>query len=325
MKKNSIILFYFFLTLLLFVTGCDGQQPSSKTYTVGVVNLNIHLEKVFNGFKKGLTKQGYIEGRNIVYIYNGPHKNLKDIGDDLRSMADQDVDLIFSITTPATKKAKEIAGKADIPVVFAPVFDPVRSGIVNSLIKPGKGITGIKVGGNVGKALEWFLKVSPATKKILVPFTKNNQATIQCLDELQNAAEKLNVHLIVSEVTDKKDLTRLLTNIPPDVDGLWLLNSHFLVTRISLYVNAALEFKLPFGTATSQADKGALISYGQNAFRTGELAANLAHKILQGSPTNEQPVESTDYFLGINLQTAEAIGINIPDDILQAAATIIRQ
>ena len=325
MKKNSLIIFCSLLTLLLFVTGCDKQQPASRTYTVGVVNLNIHLEKVYTGFKKGLTKYGYIEGQNIVYIYNGPHKNLKDIESDLMSMVDQHVDLIFSITTPATKKAKKIAGKADIPVVFAPVFAPVKSGIVNSLIKPGKGITGIKVGGNVGKALEWFLKTAPGTKKILVPFTKNNQATIQSLHELQNAAEKLKVNLIESEITDIKNLTFLLTNIPPDVDGLWLLNSHFLVTHISLFLNAASQFKLPFGTATSQADKGALISYGQDTFRTGELAAGLAHKILQGTSPNEQPVESTDYFLGINLKTAKIIGIDIPDDILQAAATIIRQ
>jgi putative ABC transport system substrate-binding protein len=325
MKKKSILVFYFSLILLLFVTGCEKQRHATKNYTIGVVNLNKHLEKVYNGFKEGLAKRGYIEGRNITYIYNGPRMNTKDIENDLAAMVDQHVDLIFSITTPATKKAKKIAGKAEIPVVFAPGFDPVKSGIVKSLVNPGKGVTGIKVGGNTGKALEWYLKVSPGTKTILVPFTKSNQATVQSMEELRIAAEKLQVNLIESEVTDKKGLTYLLEQTPPDIDGLWLLNSHFLVANISLYINAANELKLPLGTATSQADKGALVSYGQDAFRTGELAADLAHNILQGSPSRPQPVEATDYFLGINLKTAETLGINIPDHILQAADVIFRQ
>ena len=78
------------------------------------------------------------------------------------------------------------------------------------------------------------------------------------------------------------------------------------------------------GSSTSQVDDGLMVSYGQNAFRTGELTAGLAHKILQGRSPAELPVEVTDFFLGINLITADSIGIDISDDILHVADTIIR-
>ena len=117
---------------------------------------------------------------------------------------------------------------------------------------------------------------------------------------------------------------QFLDNLPGDIDALWLLNSHFLVKHTELYVEAAIKHRLPLGSGTSQVDDGVMVSYGQNAFRTGELAAGLAHKVLQGRSPSELPVEVTDFFLGINLKTAASIGIDISEDILHVADTIIR-
>ncbi|MBW2466687.1 MAG: hypothetical protein JRF02_05245, partial [Deltaproteobacteria bacterium] len=192
MKKagNSRILMLFFLLLVCAVWGCSKGQ-SSKPFTVGVVNLNKELDKVFLGFKGRLAALGYVEGQNINYIYNGPSSNLSDLESDLNEFIQRDVDLIFSLTTPATQKTKLMTRGTGIPVVFAPVFDPVRAGIVESLMKPGSNLTGIKVGGNSSKALDWFLKINPQVKNILVPFNNNNMAAVLSLEDLQKAAEKL--------------------------------------------------------------------------------------------------------------------------------------
>jgi putative ABC transport system substrate-binding protein len=231
----------------------------------------------------------------------------------LQSFVDRKVDLILSITTPATKKSKLITAGTGIPVVFAPVFDPVGSGIVSSLVKPG---------GNSGKALDWLLKIVPDIKYISVPFNSNNIATVQSLQELQQAADKAGVTLAIHEVNNKEELA-LLCYLPPETDALWLLNSHFLVEHTKLFVAAAIKQKLPLGSSTSQFDDGVMVTYGQNAFRTGELAAGLADQIFQGQPPASLPVENTDFFLGVNLKTAQSIGIDISDDILHVADMII--
>ena len=322
--RNSRILLLFLLLLYCLIASCTKNELSSKTYTVGVVNLNENLEKVFWGFKKNLGELGYQEGSNITYIYNGPRSKMSDLENDLQSFVNQKVDLILSITTPATRKAKLMTANTGIPVVFAPVFDPVDSGIVQSLLKPGGNMTGIKAGGSSGKALRWLLKIAPETKNIFIPFNRNNKATVQSLQDFQAAAEKLGVQLSVTEVTNNKELTSVFDNLPSQVDAIWLLNSHFLVKHIALFVETAVRHKLPLGSNTSRIESGVLITYGQDAFRTGEMAADLAHKIFQGIPPASLPVEITDFFLGVNLKTANAIGIDISDDILHVAYTIIR-
>jgi len=306
------------------VSGCSQDLQNTRTYRVGVINLNHDLEKVFGGFKKRLAEKGYIEGKNVAFIYNGSRTDIVDLENDLQAMISQKVDLILSITTPATKKAKQLTAGTGIPVVFAPVFDPVASGIVESLLKPGGNITGIKVGGSSGKALEFFLKVAPGTKNILVPYSKNNTATAQSLHELQIAAAKLKIQLSVREVSNSNELQQLLEKMPAENDAIWLLNSHFLVSHTPYFIEAAIRQKLPLGSSTSQVDGGVLLTYGQDASRTGEMAADLASKIFRGAPPASLPVEQTDFFLGLNLKTAKAIGIDISDDILHVADTIIR-
>jgi len=321
--RNSRIALLFFLLFIFVFAGCSEGQLS-KTYTVGVVNLNKEHDKVFLGFKKGLTALGYTEGKNITFIYNGSRSKMPDLVNDLQSLIDQKVDLILSITTPATKKTKKMTAGTGIPVVFAPVFDPVESGIVQSLVKPGGNLTGIKVGGHSGKALDWLLKIAPDIKNISVPFNSKNRATVQSLQGLQQTADKVGVTLAVNEVDNKKELALLFEKLPDKTDALWLLNSHFLVNNTKLFVDAAIKYGLPLGSSTSQVDEGVMVTYGQNTSRTGELAAGLADKILQGVSPDSLPVEITDFFLGINLKTANSIGIDISDDILHVADTIIR-
>ena len=325
MKRTGIrqflpLIFLLFLTLL---NSCDTSQ-SPKTYTVGIVSLNPQHEKVLTGFKKGLAESGYVEGKNIIFIYPGPRSDVAELEKDLHDLIERKVDLIFALSTPAAREAKLMTAKTGIPVVFGPVFDPVGAGIVKSLLHPGGNLTGIKVGGNSAKALYWFLKVSPNIKNIAVPFYGGNKATVQSLQELQQAASILGIKLSVYEVRDEKTLETFFENLPGESDALWLLNSNFLVRNIGMFVDAAIKNRLPLGSNTSQVEGGVMVSYGQNLYRTGELAAILAEKIFQGTPPADLPVESSDFFLGINLKTANRIGIDISDDILHVADTIIR-
>ncbi len=112
--------------------------------------------------------------------------------------------------------------------------------------------------------------------------------------------------------------------MPPGIDAIWLLNSPTLVSNVASYSKAAIQNKLPLASGTSQYESGVLISYGQQHFKTGEQASHLAHKILRGVAPSDLMIEQCNFILGINLQTAQAIGIEIPVNILNQSDFLIR-
>ncbi|MEN8264274.1 MAG: ABC transporter substrate-binding protein, partial [Nitrospirota bacterium] len=316
-QKNKITQLLIVVALSAFIMISNyGCEPSpGKTYVVGIVNLNPKLDRVIEGFKSGMTHHGYIEDENISYIYRGPLKSKSELEPALQELLTRKVDFIYTVTTPATLKAKKITEGTGIPVVFAPVFFPVKSGVVKSLTDHGSNITGIQVGGSTAKALEYLLTVDSGIKKILVPFNANNKAAIQSLEGLRKGADKLGVNIVIANIQNENELKLNLESVPEDIDAIWLLNSHFLVSRIKVFMDSAIRHKIPVASGASQYKSGVVISYGQDHFRTGKRAGRLAHRILQGTAPADLPVEITEFFLGINLKTAGKLGIEIPDNI----------
>jgi len=316
-----------FIVLLstVFIFSCTGCNKT-KIFVIGIVNVNPGLKSVVDGFKSGLAKSGFVEGENVRYVHKNPQDSTDQIDAALKDLLTQKADLLLTITTHATQRARLAVRGSKIPVVFAPVFSPVESGLVNSLVRPGGNLTGIQVGGNIAKALEWHKAFFPKSKRILVPCKceEENRVQEQSFSELRNAASKFGIELVVAEFQTLNDLKAIMADIPKDIDSIWLLNSPFAVSRIEIFTEAAIKCKLPLSTGTSQSRVGVLMSYGQNAFRTGEQASRLAHKILDGAPPSDLPVETSDFYLTINLKTARAIGIKVPDTLLQQADSIVR-
>ena len=112
--------------------------------------------------------------------------------------------------------------------------------------------------------------------------------------------------------------------MPANVDAILMLPSGFFTSLAPKFVEASIERKLPVLSIARQCEQGVLISYGHDYRPIGKQGARLAEQILKGTPPSDLPVESPDWYLCINLQTAQAIGLDIPDDILQQADTIIR-
>ena len=111
------------LVISLLLIACQDEQ--SKTFTIGVVNLSPTLNPSLDGFKAGMAALGYVEGENVTYIYDGPTGSIEALQPEVEKLLDAKIDLIFSLSTPAALKAKQAVEGTDIPVVFAPVSDPV--------------------------------------------------------------------------------------------------------------------------------------------------------------------------------------------------------
>lgn len=310
------------LTLAVTLSACGGAGDKAENVTIGVVNITPTIDALFDGFKAGMAELGYVEGENVTYLYEGATGNFEGLQPAVHHLLEADVDLIFAITTPAALTAKQAVEGTDIPVLFAAVAFPVESGLVESLINPGVNLTGVDSGGFVAKQTEWLLAIAPDTERLFVPYNPANSTSE--LAELEAIVGPLGIELIAIEVTTVDDLLSVLDAVPEDVDAIFVLASGFLTAHLSKFVESAIEHKLPLTSVGEGAKAGALMSFGHNYVPVGKQASRLAAKILEGTGAADLPVETADFFLSVNLLTADSIGLDISDNVLEQADVIVR-
>lgn len=308
---------------LLLMSACVDQP---KTYTIGIVNTVPALEATITGFKEGMTRLGYIEGKNITYRYAGPTVHMDKLDSVAQGLVETGTDLILSVTTMATKAVKKATAGSDLPVVFVPVTDPVGAGIVNSLRQPGGNITGVTFGSQEGRRLEWLIQLAPEIKKLYVPYNPEDQSALLALQTAREVAGKIGVDLMTRETRNPEELKAAIKNIPTQADAVFLLPDSLISTRLSDLIKAATELKLPVSGVNVDVVKthNVLTSFGSDQILTGRQAARLADQIFRGIKPADLPVESAEYYLAINLKAAKAIDLDIPDEILRQANIIVR-
>jgi putative ABC transport system substrate-binding protein len=323
-RKLQLGLVIVFVITGLLLIGC-GSAPKTKTYTIGVINISPNQEDTIKGFKEGMTELGYVEGKNVTYIYEGPVSADK-LDAVAQGLVKAKVNLILALTTPATKAAQKATTGTDIAVVFIPVTDPVGAGIVASLTKPGGNTTGVTYTTQEGKRLEWLLQVVPTIKQVYIVYNSKDQSPVLALKTVSETAAQLGVDLITSEASTTEEVGAAFKNIPKEADAIFLLPDSVVNARAADIYKMATELKLPTsGPNVRTVNDGALTAYGVDlAVAARKQAARLASQILQGARPADLPVETAQFFSAINLKIAQAIGLDIPDAILSQANIIIR-
>jgi len=320
-NKTTRPIFHLLSSLLIttiFLSLVSCTKAPEKHYLIGTINPNTKLIPALDNFKKEMIKHRYIEGKNVTYIDSAGGK---DTSSALRDFQEKKVDLVLTMTTPPMKMALETLIESGIPIVGSS-FDPVRGGVVKNLVYKKENITGIKTGGSVQKALEWLLLIVPDIKQVFVPIKFDTPAAMLSLSDLKEAALKLDVELLVSEVETLEDLQKSLSSIPEEIDAVFVLHSIFLVSNLDTVLATCTKRKLPSVAAGGLYRQGITISYGHNFSDTGIRLSRLAHKVLQGTPAFSLPFGTADFSLGINLQTAKSIDLDIPFYYLSQADTI---
>jgi putative ABC transport system substrate-binding protein len=295
-------------------------------YTIGVVNLSASFDPILEGFKTGMAAEGFIEGQNVTYLYEGPAANPDALGGVLENLKNKNVDLVLAFGTTAALKAKQALEGTDIPVIFGPVTDPIGSGVVTDLQKPGGNLTGIRTGNPAPKRLEWLMAIAPTIQRIYVFNNPKDSSSVQGLAALTEIAPKFNVELVVRDASTPEEIDAGLSAIPEDADAIFVLASAFLEAQIGKFIDAADKNTLPLSApATANVTAGALTSFGHDNIPLGEQASRLAIQILRGVKPSDLPVETAELFMSINLKTAETIGLNIPNDTIRQANVVVRQ
>src|SRR5437773_3315203 len=325
----------FGITLLLgglFSPRATGAQQAATAARIGYLATDLaaspHLREAF---RQGLRDLGYVEGRNVVIEYRdaeGKFERLATLAAELIALK---VDVIMAVSTPAALPATQ--APRVLPIVFATAGDPVGSGFVTSLARPGGNVTGLSIltPELVGKRLELLKHTVPGLSRVAViwqPGGVPERAEKDMLKEAHAAARALAVGLQFVETRGPADFDRAFSDMTRAHAGaLTVLGSPMFVIERRRLVDLAAKNRLPAVYPWRDGvDAGGLMSYGPNLADSFRRAATYVDKILKGAKPADLPVEQpTKFELAVNLKTAKALGLTIPPSLLARADHVVEK
>lgn len=322
--KRALVFLLFALAAGL---GKAHAEDADKVYRIGVVSPGAAPPGPLTAFSAGLRERGYIEGRNLRLEWRfaeGRNERLPVLVDELSRAK---VDVLFVVNTQAAQAAKRGAG--NIPVVFARVSDPSKTGLVASLSRPGGNITGIS---NIadelgGKRLEALKAVLPGLKKVAVLWNSGNPGLALILKDAQAAAPHLGLEVAAVGVRSAGELPAAFESIKSSKPQALFVLDDLLITAFKQDILAhAREQKLAVMSLYQEfVEGGGLLSYGPSIEDMYRRAAWYVDRILRGAKAGDLPVEQPASFqLVISVKSANDLGISVPADVLARADKVLR-
>jgi putative ABC transport system substrate-binding protein len=299
-----------------------AQQRTSKIPRIGIMD----DAAIWDHFRQGLRDLGYIEGQTVAIEYRSAEGKPDRLAAAATELARLPVDVIATYGTAATYAAKQAT--TAIPIVMLAIGDPVRSGLVASLARPGGNITGNTILGPeiAAKRLQLFKEVIPTISRLTFLWNPNNASHAAYLEEWKAAAAALRVKMLFVAVSSSDELDSAFAAMMRErPDGFTMTADPLHQLHIGWIIDFLAKNRLPgMYQVRENVTAGGLMSYGANLPDLFRRGASYVHKILQGTRPAELPVEQPVKFdLSINLKTAKALGIEIPPMVLARADEVI--
>ncbi len=302
-------------------------QQAGKVPRIGYIRAEAPPAADIEAFRQGLREHGYVEGKNIVVEYRWADGNEQRLRAIVAELIRVKVELIVTSAPAATRAAKEAA--TTIPIVMVLVADPVAFGFVASLARPGGNVTGFAFlfPELSGKRLQLLKDAIPGLSRVAVLWNATNSYKAFDLKEVQAVAKALNVAVQTLPVRGPDDFARAFeAAVASGAGGLITLDDPFTIAHRTRIVEFALKHRLPavYGVRPF-ADAGGLMCYGPDRVDQNRRAATYVDKILKGAKPADLPVEQpTKFEFVINLKTAKALGLTIPQSLLGRADEVIQ-
>jgi len=276
-------------------------------------------------FVQRLRQLGWIENRNVAIEYRWAEGRSERFVEIATEFVQLKVDLIVASTTPAVIAAKQAT--AAIPIVFATVNDPVSTGLVASLARPGGNLTGLsnQLGDTASKRLELLREIVPGLRRLGIWANVGNPGTVLEMGEVQAAARTLALEVVTLEIRRAEDIGPAFEGAKGRMDALYVAADPLANSNRVRINTLALAARLPTMQGVREyVEAGGLMSYGANIADGYRRAADYVDKILRGAKPGDIPVEQpTKFDLVINLTTAKALGLTIPDKLMALADEVI--
>ena len=327
---NKRLLASLMSTLILAAVHTAEAQQLEKLSRIGFLayskssgedNLRLRI------LRQGLRELGYVEGKNLAIEYRAAEGTFDQLPALAAELVRLKVDVIVIQSTPAAVAAKNAT--STIPIIISGGTDPVATGLVPSLARPGGNITGVTNMNEelAGKRLELLKETSPKVSRLGVLWNSANPGTAVVFKQTQSAAQALSLSLQSLEVKTVNDLQVAFdTATRSGVNGLVLLASVPVNDHLKLVADLAVKNWLPSIYDRSEfVEAGGLMSYGPNVLDISRRVVTYVDKVLKGANPGDLPVERpTKFELVINLKTAKQIGLTIPPIVLMRAEKVIK-
>lgn len=299
-------------------------QQVSKVRRVGVIWPGTGT--TFEAFRQAMRELGYVEGRNISFEYRGSDIKSGQLAEVAKEFVASKVDAIVTLAPPATVAAKNAT--RTIPIVFLAIGDPLGSGLVTSLARPGRNITGTSrmLTEMSVKHLEVLKQVVPLLHQVAVLWNPANSSHGPALKALDAIAQSSAIRLQPFEVREPSALDSVFAEIARGkAEALLILADPVFGAHLGVIAIRAQLAKLPaISRFIEFAEQGGLIGYSPIIADEVRQAAGLLDKILKGAKPGDLPIEQpTKFELVVNVKTAKALGLKIPQSVLLRADRVI--
>ena len=310
------------LTAPLAAEGQQRQRVPRNGYLHPNLAASPHL---VGAFRQGLRDLGYVENRNVVIEYRDAEGKFERLPAGAAELVALKVDAIVTSGTGIAIAVKQATSV--IPIVFAAAGDPVGTGLVASLARPGGNVTGLSLQQTdvAGKRLELLREVVPTLRRLAIMANVSGPAAVLEMVEMQATARTLGIAVATLEIRRAEDIAPAIEALRDRADALYVVGDPLVFTNRIRINTLAVAARMP----TMYIDKefvegGGLMSYGPNFPDLFRRAGDYTDKILRGAKPADLPVEQpTKFDLVVNLTTAKALGIEVPPTLLARADEVI--
>ena len=301
------------------------SQQAGKLPTIGFMGdgASVFTSRT-TAFVERLRELGWVEGRTVAIEYRWSDGRPERVAEIAAEFAQQKVDVIVTYGgAVATLKQ----ATASIPIVFALALDPIGSGLVASLSRPGGNVTGFSLQQTdiAGKRLEFMRQLVPSLQRLAIMFDAGYSAVAREMANVQATARNLGLEVTSHGIRRAEDIAPAFDALKGQADALYIVENALLNSNGARIAALALNLQLPTCFLSSDLVRaGGLMSYGPNFPALFGRAADYVDKILRGAKPGELPVEQpTSFDLVINVKTAKALDITIPDKLLALTNEVV--
>jgi putative ABC transport system substrate-binding protein len=303
------------------LAGTAAAQP--KDVAITAIVEHPALDAVRDGVKQGLADLGYREGADVAFAYESAQGNPATAAQIARQFVGDAPDVIVAISTPSAQAVA--AATKDIPVVFSAVTDPIAAALVASLDVPGANVTGVSDMAPIADHVQLIHDITPEVKRVGVLYNPGEANSVSSVAALKEAATGAGIEIVEAPANRSADVQAAARALVGKVDAIYVPTDNTIVSALESAVGVANEAKLPLYAAdTDSVARGALAAVGFNYFDVGVQTATLVDQVLKGVDAGRIPVvfaSGTD--LHVNVATARAIGLEVPQLILDRASKIV--
>ncbi|HXV82025.1 MAG TPA: ABC transporter substrate-binding protein [Candidatus Binatia bacterium] len=317
---------WFLAAVLLTTVAFTEAQQQVKLPRVGILFMGGRDQPHLERLKKGLSEQGYSEGKNIILEYRyaeGQNDRLQELA---KEFVRDKVDVIVTTSTLSAQVARQASKTTPIVLTSG---NPLGTGLADTLAKPGGNVTGLTIVpvDLSGKRVELLKETFPRAHRVATLWSAVDMLTTRNFKETQKAAKAFAMHLQSFELREAEDIEKSFSEMPKKrVDAVLVIISPFVTLHSKNIVELALKHRLPGVYPTRQfVEEGGLMAYGPLVSDLYYRAATYVVKILRGAKPADLPIEQpTKFEFIINLKTAKQIGLTIPPNVLARADRVIK-